>query len=42
MYIDVYWILKDSTFYTIDFNINTSSDDLTPYVEEILNSLKLN
>lgn len=42
MYIDVYWILKDSTFYIVDFNINTSANDLTPYVEEILNSLELN
>lgn len=42
MYVDVYWILKDSTFYIVDFNINTVSNDLTPYVEEILNSLKFN
>jgi len=42
MFVDVYWILKDSTFYIIDFKINTSANDLTPHVEEILNSLHFN
>jgi len=42
MFVDVYWILKDSTFYIIDFKINTSANDLTPHIEEILNSLHFN
>ena len=42
MYVDVYWILKDSKFIIIDFNINKDKIDLSSYVTEILNSLKLN
>lgn len=42
MYVDVYWILKDSDFYVIDFNIDTSTQDLTYSIGEILNSLKFN
>lgn len=43
MYVDVYWILKDSKFIIIDFNINKKDKiDLSSHVTEILNSLKLN
>lgn len=42
MYVDVYWILKDSDFYVIDFSIDKSTDDLTYRIGEILNSLKFN
>lgn len=42
MYVDVYWILKDSDFYVIDFNIDTGTQDLTYSIGEILNSLKFN
>ena len=42
MYVDVYWVLKDSKFIIIDFNINKDKIDLSSHVTEILNSLKLN
>ena len=42
MYVDVYWILKDSFFYTIDFNIDTEVNDMSSHISEIINSLKLN
>ena len=42
MYVDVYWILKDSKFIIVDFNINKDKIDLSSHVTEILNSLKLN
>ena len=42
MYVDVYWILKDSKFIIVDFNINKDKIDLSSHVDEILNSLKLN
>lgn len=41
-YIDVYWILKDSTFYVIDFTVNTTNEDLSSHISEILGSLKFN
>lgn len=42
MYVDVYWILKDSFFYVIDFNIDTEINDMSSHINEIINSLKLN
>lgn len=42
MYVDVYWILKDSDFYVIDFSIDKGTEDLTYRIGEILNSLKFN
>lgn len=42
MYVDVYWILKDSDFYIIDFNIDTESNDMSTHINEIINSLELN
>lgn len=42
MYVDVYWILKDSNLYVIDFNINKNTDDLFSKINEILDSLKFN
>lgn len=42
MYVDVYWILKDSDLYIIDFNINKGKEDLSSQVHEILNSVKFN
>lgn len=42
MYVDVYWILKDSTLYVVDFNINKNADDLFSKIDKILNSLKFN
>ena len=41
-YVEVYWILKDSTFYIIDFYINTEKENLSSYIDEIINSLKFN
>ena len=40
MYVDVYWILKDSEFYVIDFSIDKNTEDLSYRIGEILNSLK--
>lgn len=42
IYVDVYWFLKDSNFYVVDFSIDKSTDDLTYRINEILNSLKFN
>lgn len=42
MYVDVYWILKDSNLYVIDFNINKEKRDLSSQVHEILDSVKFN
>lgn len=42
MYVDVYWILKDSNLYVIDFNINKEKRDLSSQISEILNSVKFN
>ena len=42
MYVDVYWILKDSNFITVDFNVNKDNLDMTQYISEILNSLQFN
>lgn len=42
MYVDVYWILKDSNFYIIDFNIDTEANNMASSINTIINSLKLN
>lgn len=42
MYVDVYWILKDSDLYVFDFNINKEKKDLSSQVHEILDSVKFN
>lgn len=42
MLVDVYWIVKDSKFIVIDFNIDTTNLDLSSHIGEILNSLKIN
>lgn len=42
MYVDVYWILKDSKFIIIDFNVNKDKIDLSSHITDILNSLQLN
>ena len=42
MLVDVYWIVKDSKFIVIDFNIDTTNLDLSSHIDEILNSLKIN
>jgi hypothetical protein len=42
MFVDVYWILKDSTFYVIDFNMNSDVEDLSSRINEILNSISFN
>lgn len=42
MFVDVYWIVKDSKFVVVDFNVNTTNLDLSPYISEVLNSLKIN
>lgn len=42
MFVDVYWILKDSKFIIIDFNVNKDKIDLSSHITEILNSLQLN
>ena len=41
-YVDVYWILKDSTFYVIDFNTDTAKQDFSEHIDDVLNSLKFN
>lgn len=42
MYVEVFWILKGSDFYIIDFNIDTQVSDMNSHINEIINSLKLN
>lgn len=42
MYVDVYWVLKDSDLYVIDFNLNKEKGDLDSHIGEILDSLKFN
>lgn len=42
MYVDVYWILKDSDLYVIDFNVNMEKGDLFSHISGILDSLKFN
>ncbi len=42
MYVDVYWILKDSDLYVIDFNVNMKKGNFSSHISEILNSLKFN
>jgi len=42
MYVDVYWIFKDSYIYVFDFNIDTGVNDMSSHMDEIMNSLKLN
>lgn len=42
MYVDVYWILKDSDLYVIDFNVNMEKGDFSSHISETLNSLKFN
>ena len=42
MYVDVYWVMNDNTFYIIDFNLNTSSIDINNFSQEVLNTIAFN
>lgn len=41
-YVEVYWILKDSSLYVIDFDVHQSQNDFSPHITEVLDSLKFN
>ncbi len=41
-YVDVYWILKDSIYYVIDFRVNKELNDFSTHINDVLTSLKFN